>query len=63
MEWQSAVYGEGVHGETNAISFAAAAGIELNPASPVTAVFGQHKGNGPGVFGTSAGGEGLPRKS
>jgi hypothetical protein len=45
------------------------AGIELNPASPVTAVYGQHTGggpavygtsqSGPGVFGTSQGGEGV----
>jgi hypothetical protein len=61
--------GEGVHGETNSTKFAAVAGIELNPASPVTAVYGQHNGvgpavygtsqSGPGVFGTSQGGEGV----
>ena len=51
--------GEGIHGETNSTKFAAVAGIELNPASPVTAVFGQHNGNGPGLFGTSQGGEGV----
>ena len=51
--------GEGVHGETQSTKFAAVAGIELNPASPVTAVFGQHNGNGPGLFGVSQGGEGV----
>lgn len=51
--------GEGVHGETNSTTFAAVAGIELNPSSNIAAVFGQQKGNGPGVFGTSASGEGV----
>jgi hypothetical protein len=51
--------GEGVHGETQSTKFAAVAGIELNKASPVAAVFGQHTGAGPGLFGTSQLGEGV----
>ena len=62
--------GEGVHGETNSTTFAAVAGIELNAASNVAAVYGEQRGNGagvfgiakgagPGVFGTSNTGEGV----
>src|SRR5712691_11232111 len=50
---------EGVHGETHSTTFAAVAGIALNPASNVAAVFGEQQGGGPGVFGTSANGEGV----
>jgi hypothetical protein len=64
------VSGEGVHGETNSTSFAAVAGIELNPSSNIAAVYGEQRGNGPalygtakgngaGVFGGSANGEGV----
>ncbi|MGA8658223.1 MAG: hypothetical protein WB586_18935 [Chthoniobacterales bacterium] len=62
--------GEGVHGETNSTQFAAVAGIELNPDSNIAAVYGEQRGNGPGlygiakgngwgVFGGSASGEGV----
>src|SRR5262249_3018881 len=62
--------GEGVHGETNSTTFAAVAGVELNPNSNIAAVYGEQrgggpglfgiaKGNGAGVFGTSANGEGV----
>ncbi len=47
--------GEGVHGETNSTTFAAVAGIELNAGSNVAAVYGEQRGNGPGVSGIAKG--------
>src|SRR5580700_6864698 len=47
--------GEGVHGETNSTTFAAVAGIELNPSSNIAAVYGEQRGNGPGVYGIAKG--------
>ena len=43
--------GEGVHGETNSTQFAAVAGIELNKSSNIAAVYGEQRGNGPGLYG------------
>ncbi len=57
--WGKSSQGEGVHGETNSTKFAAVAGIELNTASNIAAVYGEQRGGGPGVFGTSANGEGV----
>jgi hypothetical protein len=55
----SSQVGEGVRGETNSTSFAAVAGIELNSQSNIAAVYGEQRGGGPGVFGTSAVGPGV----
>jgi hypothetical protein len=68
--WGRSEQGEGIHGETNSTAFAAVAGVELNTASNVAAVYGEQRGGGPGlygiahgngagVFGTSANGEGV----
>jgi len=55
----TSVNGEAIHGETNSTAFAAIAGIELNAASNIAAVYGEQRGKGPGVFGTSQGYEGV----
>src|SRR5262249_25080513 len=47
--------GEGVHGETNSTTFAAVAGVELNPSSNIAAVYGEQRGGGPGLFGIAKG--------
>ncbi|MGA8655027.1 MAG: hypothetical protein WB586_02675 [Chthoniobacterales bacterium] len=53
--WGTSANGEGVHGETNSTQFAAVSGIELNPSSNIAAVYGEQRGNGPGLFGIAKG--------
>src|SRR5262245_35611637 len=42
--------GEGVHGETQSATFAAVAGIQLNPNGTGAGVFGASRGKGPAGF-------------
>jgi len=41
---------EGVHGETNASTSAAVAGIAMNPSGTGAGIFGESRGNGPAAF-------------
>jgi hypothetical protein len=42
--------GEGVHGETNSLSYAAVAGIALNPNGTAAGIYGQSLGHGPAAY-------------
>jgi hypothetical protein len=61
----SSQQGEGLHGESNSATFAAVAGIQLNPNGAGAGVYGESRSNGAGVFGVAKGtcvglfGEGL----
>jgi hypothetical protein len=52
-------HGEGVHAETSSDSMAAVTAIQLNPRSPGSGVYAQHRGAGPGGFFASKEGEGV----
>jgi hypothetical protein len=48
--WGSSAGFEGVHGETTSDTFAAIAGIQVNPRSTGAGVYGEHRGNGTAGF-------------
>jgi hypothetical protein len=48
--WGNSSQGEGVHGETNSLTFAAVAGITLNANATGAGVYGESRGHGPAGY-------------